>query len=172
MFIGTWMRLGCDDLGHFVHGPWQPCAKQKDLNMKNVPLLDHFAITNSKYQVSWEIAAEFVRSYYAEMFSADEAASNVDTLTLGKSGTDIFERTMSVFSKYWQCPTPYSDYWTPGLSWPSDYAVTNKTKFDVKQDMQGNFVVSVSGAGNEYSGEKAYLLCVIDQSLRIVNKFF
>ena len=139
--------------------------------MPNGPLLNHFTQTNSTYSVSSEIVEAFVRSYYADMYAADEAAKDVDAAS-STEGIDIFANTMTVFARYWQHPTSYSEYWTPSLSWPSDYNVRGETQFMVKQDMMGNFVVHVTGAGSQYASEKLYLVCVKDERLVIVNKFF
>jgi hypothetical protein len=139
--------------------------------MQNGPLLDHFTQTTSTYRVSSEIVEAFLRAYYAEMCAADEAAKDVDAASRS-AGVDVFAATMAVFAKYWQHPTSFSQYWTPSLSWPSDYAVREGTRFSVKQDMMGNFVVHVVGAGSPYGGDTFYLVCLKGEELGIVNKFF
>lgn len=136
--------------------------------MATFGILDHLAVTHENYSVSSEIVEQFMRSYYAEMYAADVFAHEHRDRRTDQT-LDLFEKAFAAFRKYWLTPTRYSDYWRPSLSWPSDYEATTDRKFEVVQDMLGNFLV---GTVNQHQSPVWYLVSLQGTELRIVNRFF
>ena len=112
-----------------------------------------------------------MKSYYVGMHEANaEYHRNEHRHT--DPNYRVFDGVFAVFRKYWLNPTQYSECWTPSLSWPSDYEVSDSMRFCVAQDMLGNFAVRVDGAGRSGKAPTTYLVSVCGQELKIVNKFF
>ena len=138
-------------------------------NAKN-SIVEHLAHTNGKYEASVEEVEKFMRSYFDEMFQIDYAFNMDESKT--RDAHAYAQRKLATQESYWAHPTVFSDYWRPGLSWPSRFGLDDGRVFSVKQDMMGNFVAMVSSSDGEFDDGEAYLISSNSGELKIVNKFF
>ena len=101
-----------------------------------------------------------MRSYYGEMEAAEAKWRG------GREGKDMFSEVEQVFHKYWLPGTRFTEYWRPSLG--NSYLIVSDNDIVVFQDMLGNFVVLVTADKRT----DAYLLSVVQDSLKIVDRFF
>ncbi|MCE9526148.1 MAG: hypothetical protein K8R36_08855 [Planctomycetales bacterium] len=130
--------------------------------MDNFDFVGHLAKTSHSASQSVEIVEAFMRSYYREMDAVETKWRS--RLTTG--GKKMFSEVEAAFHKYWLTGTRFTEYWRPSMG--NDYAIVGESGVVVYQDMLGNFVVLTTTARQT----SAYLLSVIQDSLKIVNKFF
>ena len=133
-------------------------------------IVEHLAHTNERYQASLEEAEKFMRAYFDEMFQIDYAFNSDESKT--RDASAYAKRKLDTQESYWIHPTEFSDYWRPGLSWPSRFELGTGRVFSLKQDMMGNFVAMVSSSDGEFDDGEAYLISCASGELKIINKFF
>lgn len=128
--------------------------------MDNKDLLGHLVSTSRAADASTEVVTAIMRSYYREMEAAEAKWRG------GRVVKDIFSEVEQVFQKYWLPGTRFTEYWSPSLG--NNYLIVSDNDIVVFQDMLGNFVSLVTADKRT----DAYLLSVVQDSLKIVNRFF
>jgi hypothetical protein len=139
--------------------------------MNNFDFVSHLAETASALDASVELVESFFRSYYRDMHAVIAKWSGAGIRD------DQFQRAFSevnaVHQKYWLPQTRFIEYWQPSLGSPNEYSIVDLVRQLAKlqhsfSDMLGNFVVNV----NTPEGTSVYLLSVVRDELKIINKFF
>ncbi len=128
--------------------------------MDNANLFDHLASTAHAADTSTEIVTALIRSYYREMEAAEAKWRG------GRESEDMFSEVEQAFHKYWLPGTRFTEYWRPSRG--NNYIIVSDDDIVVFQDMLGNFVVLVTADKRTM----AYLLSIVQDSLKIVNAFF
>lgn len=133
--------------------------------MNNFDFVSHLAETASALDASVELVESFFRSYYRDMHAVIAKWSGAGIRD------DQFQRAFSevnaVHQKYWLPQTRFIEYWQPSLGSPNEYSIVD-LGITIFSDMLGNFVVNV----NTPEGTSVYLLSVVRDELKIINKFF
>jgi hypothetical protein len=133
--------------------------------MDNFDFVAHLADTASALGASVEVVEGYLRSYYQEMHAISAKWSGLGP------GEDPFGQAFSelnaVHQKYWLPDTRFFEYWQPALELPNAYMIVD-AGIAIFSDMLGNFVAMVSTTEHK----AVYLLSVVRDDLKIVNKFF
>jgi len=133
--------------------------------MDNFDFVAHLADTTSALDASVELVEAYVRSYYQEMHAviAKWSGSGIRD----DQFDNAFSEVNAVHQKYWLSETRFIEYWQPSIGPPDEYLIVDSgiTIFSV---MLGNFVAKVSTPERT----AVYLLSVVRDELKIVNKFF
>jgi len=133
--------------------------------MDNFDFVAHLAKTSSSLDDSVRVVENYVRSYHQEMHAVAVRWSGFG------SGDNLLDQAFSelkeVHHRYWLANTRFTEYWQPAIEPPDAYVDVDHgiTTFS---DMLGNFVATVSTA----KGTSVFLLSVVRDELKIVNKFF
>lgn len=135
--------------------------------MDNFDFVEHLADTAHTVDVSCEIVETFIRSYYQDM-NAVEAKWDGWDHSAEPMWDQAFAELSAVCEKYWLNNTRFFEYWQPSLSSPPKYQIADESGVTTYLDMLGNFVVIVA----ERQNTAVYLLAVIQDELKIVNRLF
>jgi hypothetical protein len=133
--------------------------------MDNFDFVAHLANTSTALGDSVKVVENYVRSYYQEMHAVTVKWSGFasrDNLL-----DQAFSELNAVHHRYWLPKTRFTEYWQPAIEPPDAYVIVDPgiTTFS---DMLGNFVATVRTT----EGISVFLLSVVCDELKIVNKFF
>ena len=134
--------------------------------MDNFDFVAHLADTASALDASVEVVESYLRSYYQEMHASTAKWSSRcagDHQLLDQA----FSELKGIYQKYWLADTRFTEYWQPALAPPEEYIIIDGG-ITIFSDMLGNFVALVRTAERT----PVYLLSVVRDELKIVNKFF
>lgn len=134
--------------------------------MDNFDFVAHLAETNSALDASAQIVEKLLRSYYQEM---RELASKWSArLAINADDFDqAFSELNTTHQKFWLPETRFTEYWQPALEPPEAFEISD-SGVAIFSDMLGNFVAVIETA----ECTTMYLLSVVRDELRIVNKFY
>jgi hypothetical protein len=133
--------------------------------MDNIDFVAHLADTTFALDASAELVENYVRSYYQEMHAviAKWSGSGIRDDQFDHA----FSEVNAVHQKYWRSETRFIEYWQPSIGQPDEYLIVD-SGITIFSDMLGNFVAMV----NTSERTAVYLLSVLRDELKIVNKFF
>jgi hypothetical protein len=133
--------------------------------MDNIDFVGHMAETASALEASAEVVETYVRSYYQEMRAV--IAKWSQSGIRDDQFDHAFSEVNAVHQKYWLSETRFIEYWQPSIGQPDEYLIVD-SGITIFSDMLGNFVAII----NTSERKAVYLLSVVRDELKIVNKFF
>lgn len=133
--------------------------------MDNIDFVAHLEDTTSALDASAELVETYVRTYYQEMHAviAKWSGAGIRDDQLDHA----FSEVNAVHQKYWLSETRFIEYWQPSIGQPDEYLIVD-SGITIFSDMLGNFVAMV----NTSERTAVYLLSVVRDELKFVNKFF
>lgn len=133
--------------------------------MDNFDFVAHLADTASALDASVEMVESYVRSYYQEMHAVIAKWSGA--AIPDDQFDQAFSEVNAVHQKYWLPETRFIEYWQPSIGPPNKYLIVD-SGITIFSDMLGNFVANV----NTQERTAVYLISVVHDELKIINKFF
>ena len=134
--------------------------------MDNFDFVAHLAQTNLALDVSAELVENFLRAYFQETYEVARKWSELESQD-GQCLDQAFSELNATHQKYWLSDTRFTEYWQPCLGPPEDYLIA-ESGITVFADLLGNFAAILGTR----KGTQVYLLSVVRNELRIVNRFF
>ncbi len=134
--------------------------------MDNFDFVGHLASTAQTYDATAEIAEVFLRFYYREMHAVEAKWQGYEPED-PENVRRVFAELNAVHARYWLMESRFAEYWEPEFSSPPAYDLTGKS-ISTYADMLGNFIAIVEGG----SKPEVYLLSVVRDQLKIINRFF
>jgi hypothetical protein len=134
--------------------------------MDNFDFVAHLANTVSALDGSAEGVENYIRSYYRAMHAISAKWSGLAPES-NQLLDQAFAELNTAHQKYWLPETRFTEYWQPSLEPPDRYVIVD-TGVTIFSDMLGNFVAEVRTEDRT----AMYLLSVVRDELKIVNRFF